>query len=206
MVRGGGDARRTGVEEPAVDFNWGGFRVRAIVDQIDDPNIPRRGFLGEVSLLASRESLGSDSDFDRLAWSLLAAGSRGNHTLIGWLKGGSTLGSEPSPWWWSSIGGLFNLSGYPPGYASGPYSHVGVLGYFNRIVDFDFTLFEAIYGGGSVEAGDVWPAAGDVSLDDLRWSGSLFLAMDTYFGPIYLAYGHADSGDGTWYLFLGRTF
>jgi hypothetical protein len=30
--------------------------------------------------------------------------------------------------------------------------------------------------------------------------------MDTYFGPIYLAYGHAEGGNGTWYLFLGRTF
>ncbi len=205
-VRGSGDARRTGVELPAVDFEWGGALVRATVDQIDDPNIPRRGFLGDVSLLASRKNLGSDSDFDLLTWNLLGAGSRGRHSLLGWIKGGSTLGSEAAPWWWSTIGGLFNLSGYSPGYASGPYSHVGVVSYFNRIVDFDFTLFEAIYAGLSAEAGNVWPAGADVSFSDLRWSGSLFLAMDSYFGPVYLAYGHADSGDGTWYFFLGRTF
>ncbi len=205
-VRGIGDAVTPGIEGPAVDFDWGGLSVRAIVDQIDDPNIPRQGFIGSVSLLASRESLGSDSDFDRLTWSLLAASSRGRHSLVGWLKGGSTLGTAAEPWWWSSIGGLFNLSGYTPRSAFGPYYHVGVVSYFNRIVDFDFTLAEAIYGGVSAEAGNVWPTSDDVSFDDLRWSGSLFLAMDSFFGPFYLAYGLGDNGDGTWYLFLGRSF
>jgi NTE family protein len=206
-VRGSGKAHMTGTEAvPAVDFDWGGLSVRAVIDQIDNPNVPRRGFLGNISLLASREDFGSDSDFDRLTWSLLGAGSRGRHTVLGWLKGGSTLGSETDPWWWSSIGGLFNLSGYPPGYASGPDSHVGVLSYFNRVVDFDSRLCEAIYGGVSAEAGNVWAADSNVSLGDLLISGSLFVAMDTYFGPIYLAYGHAEGGNGTWYLFLGRTF
>jgi len=206
-VRGSGTARITGVEAaPAVDFDWGGLSVRAVIDQIDNPNVPRQGFLGNVSLIASRESFGSDSDFDRLTWSLLGAGSRGRHTLLGWLKGGSTLGTDAAPWWWSSIGGLFNLSGYPPGHASGPVSHVGVVSYFNRVVDFDSRLCEAVYGGVSAEAGNVWAASSDVSLDDLLISGSLFVAMDTYFGPIYLAYGHAEGGNGAWYLFIGRTF
>ncbi len=35
---------------------------------------------------------------------------------------------------------------------------------------------------------------------------SVFLGMDTFLGPVYIASGFDDQGQHAFYLFLGRTF
>ncbi|MNS84636.1 hypothetical protein D3C72_1184690 [compost metagenome] len=37
-------------------------------------------------------------------------------------------------------------------------------------------------------------------------SGSVFLALDSPLGPLYLAYGRAAAGTYSFYLFLGKPF
>jgi hypothetical protein len=37
-----------------------------------------------------------------------------------------------------------------------------------------------------------------------RPAGSVFLGVDTVLGPVYLAYGHAEQGNDSIYLYLGR--
>ena len=37
-------------------------------------------------------------------------------------------------------------------------------------------------------------------------SGSLFVGLDSPVGPVYLAYGHAEGGNDSVYLFLGQPF
>jgi NTE family protein len=59
----------------------------------------------------------------------------------------------------------------------------------------------------SLEAGNVYQTC----CNDIRWANmhkdvSLFLGMDTFLGPVYLAAGYDDRGTGAFYLFLGRTF
>jgi len=61
-----------------------------------------------------------------------------------------------------------------------------------------------LYLGGSLETGNVWED--DFDLDDLRLAGSIFVGYDTIFGPLYLAFGHADGGYNAGYFYLGRTF
>ena len=36
--------------------------------------------------------------------------------------------------------------------------------------------------------------------------GSVFLAFDTFLGPVYLGTGYDQTGNSGYYLFLGRTF
>ena len=55
-------------------------------------------------------------------------------------------------------------------------------------------------GGGAEERVQV----GEV--DDLHYSGTVALGVDTFFGPLYLASGHADGGRDAMYLSLGRSF
>lgn len=63
-----------------------------------------------------------------------------------------------------------------------------------------------LYLGGSIESGNVWNDADKFTLSKLRLAGSLFVGYDTIFGPLYVAFGHADGGYNAGYFYLGRTF
>jgi NTE family protein len=52
----------------------------------------------------------------------------------------------------------------------------------------------------------VWLDSDDISGRDLIGAGSLFVVVDTLLGPVYLAYGAAEGGRESFYLFLGQTF
>ena len=65
-------------------------------------------------------------------------------------------------------------------------------------------LFEVpLYLGASVEAGNVWERRADMNIDSARVNGSLFVGLDTYIGPVYMAAGFAESGRTNFYLFFG---
>jgi NTE family protein len=61
------------------------------------------------------------------------------------------------------------------------------------------------YIGLSFETGNVWQSRGAMSFGGARKDGSIFLGMDTFLGPVYLATGFDQHGDQAFYLFLGRT-
>jgi NTE family protein len=58
----------------------------------------------------------------------------------------------------------------------------------------------------SFESGNVWESRSDISLDDTIQAGSLFLAMKTPLGPVYLAYGRAEGNIDALHFFLGKPF
>ena len=60
-----------------------------------------------------------------------------------------------------------------------------------------------MYIGASLEAGNVWERRSDIGFDSMIASGSVFLGFDTFFGPVYLAAGLADSGRSNFYLSVG---
>jgi NTE family protein len=66
------------------------------------------------------------------------------------------------------------------------------------------TLLEGVYAGFSLEAGKVGKPLVPGSPTGTLYSGSLFLALDSPVGPVYLAYGRADDGSSSAYLYLGR--
>ena len=61
-----------------------------------------------------------------------------------------------------------------------------------------------LFVGGSVEAGNAWVEASDISLSKLRSGFSGFIGADTGLGPLYLGIAYAPQGDLGLYLFLGR--
>ena len=58
----------------------------------------------------------------------------------------------------------------------------------------------------SVEAGNVWQSRGAMRFGTTRKDASVFLGLDTFLGPVYIATGYDDHGYDAFYLFLGRTF
>jgi NTE family protein len=83
---------------------------------------------------------------------------------------------------------------------------LGRLIYYRNIGSQPGSFGVPVYLGASLEAGNVWQDRNDMSIDDLLIAGSAFVGLDTPVGPIYLAYGHAEGGNRSAYLFLGQTF
>jgi NTE family protein len=54
--------------------------------------------------------------------------------------------------------------------------------------------------------GDTWAERSDASFGNTRRDGSLFLGLDTFLGPLYLAVGYDTEGETAFYLFMGRPF
>ena len=54
--------------------------------------------------------------------------------------------------------------------------------------------------------GGAWKDWDDLDGDSLVFAGSAFLGSETPLGPIYLAYGYAEGGNHSAYLFIGRAF
>jgi len=72
-----------------------------------------------------------------------------------------------------------------------------------RIGDFNFL---PMYLGGSLEAGNTWQNTNDVDFNNLIGAGSLFFGLDTFIGPLYIAYGVAENNHSSFYLYIGKIF
>ncbi len=195
-----------GVLERASRVDTGGYRSALILDQLDSANFPRRGFLLQSDLFLSRQDLGADHTYNQLFTELVDGGTWGRNTLVTSVSYGSDLGSTLPPYAEFSLGGFLNLSGIPPESLRGQTSALVMFALFRQIGSLPAGLGRGIYVGGSLEAGNAWPAGVKPAWDELRPAGALFLGADSVFGPFFVGYGRSDAGDGSFYLFLGRPF
>jgi NTE family protein len=209
LRRGEGQARvRIGDPTlPEADFDIGELFVRMSYDKLDNVNFPRRGETFVLQWDAPRTDLGADQDSDLLRLDWLAARTFGKHTLLGWISAGTALDEPAAVQDFFSLGGFFELSGLRPDSITGPHAGIARLIYYRQIGrPGPGFLNVAAYMGASLEAGNAWEDRDDVSFESARKDGSLFLGLDTFVGPLYLAAGFDDEGETAYYLFLGRPF
>ena len=127
-----------------------------------------------------------------------------------WTSAGATLDGRLKPsdvQDFYSLGGFFNLSGLAPFSLLGPNYAIARAIYFRKIGSggegfFDFPA----YIGASLEIGNTWARRSEISYASAHKDGSVFLAFDTFLGPVYLGTGYDQTGNSGYYLFLGRTF
>jgi NTE family protein len=192
-------------DQPRYDRHDGGVRANLTIDQLDSVNFPHTGVLAIAEVFQSGASLGAEERYKRLDLSVVGAVSWRRHTLIGLVHGSSALGGTLPAAERVQLGGLFNLSGLPPGEVTGSYGGVASLIYLYRLGRLP-VLGEGIYVGSSLEAGNAWENHAEVSLSDLRYSWALLFGADTLVGPVYVGHGVTTGGKDSFYLLLGRTF
>jgi NTE family protein len=191
-------------------YNNGELFVKFSYDRLDNIRFPREGQQFTLQWDANRTELGADYDFDKVQADWLMARSLGRNTLLLWASAGSVVSGAIPPTAIPnlfSLGGFFNLSGLAPSSLYGPNYAIARAIYFRKIGRggegfFDFPA----YVGMSLEAGNTWQQRGDMSFGSARKDGALFLAFDTFLGPVYLGSGYDTAGHSAYYLFLGRTF
>ncbi len=204
--RGAGEARIT-IGDPSLpnpDFDVGGLRALLRFDTLDKPWFPASGVLADIEWRQSNESLGGDDRYDLVELSMQAVRSRGKSTLGVGLDFQTTLSFDGAVQDLFRLGGFQRLSGYERGAISGPHAAVAKLLLYRRIGESAGGLFDApVYVGASLEAGNVWANRNDMSFGSAELHGSLFLGMDSYIGPMFLAAGVGQGGLTNFYLFIG---
>ncbi|MBI1952666.1 MAG: patatin-like phospholipase family protein [Candidatus Omnitrophica bacterium] len=188
-------------------FEEGGYLARFSVDTIDNPHFPRSGTAGEVEFRLVREELGAESSYDVLNTQWFQAMSFGPNTFLLSARIGSVLNKASQVEDRFSLGGFLSLSGLDQGQLSGQHVGLGRLVYYRQFFKPRVSSYEIpLYLGGSLEAGNTWNDRSQIHLNSLRWAGSTFLGLDTFLGPLYLAYGFTEDDQDSAYLFLGQTF
>jgi NTE family protein len=177
-------------------FNVGGVRLLGRWDTLDNVNVPRGGTAGFFLGFQSLEELGADFEYLKVRTGGSSFFSRGKHTGVlgfdlGWSDGELPVFDE------FVLGGLGSLSGYSNRELRGQYLGVGRLGYYHQ-------TFKSWFLGGWFEGGNVWQDTSEITSSNLIWTATAILGKDSKFGPIYLAYGYADTGKSRIYIQLGR--
>ena len=192
------------------DYNDGELFVKFSYDRLDNLHFPREGQQFTFQWDANRTDLGADTASDKVRADWLIAGSRGRNTLLFWTSAGSVVGGNikatavPDLF---SLGGFFNLSGLAPTSLFGPNYAIARAIYFRKIGRGGEGFFEfPAYVGMSLEVGNTWQERREMNFGSAHKDASLFLAFDTFLGPVYLGSGYDTAGHSAYYLFLGRTF
>ncbi len=200
-----GEAERV-IGDPSltdIPFKRGETFIRLTLDELDDFNIPLGGTFLKAELLQSREGLGADEEFDQLSTQGTVAFTRNRNTLLATGIYNATISGTAPVQNLFTLGGFARLSGFTSRELAGQNVAFAALAYYRRLNDHPR---RPIYAGVSFESGNVWESRSDISLDDTIQAGSLFLAMKTPLGPVYLAYGRAEGGIDAIHFFLGKPF
>lgn len=180
------------------DIDLGALVFEARSDRLDSISFPRKGSRSRLAARLSRDGLGADDEYEKLELSAGRFESFGRGTLFGSLDlGWSGDGGLPE-YAVFRLGGFLSLSGFAEGELRGQYLGVARAGYFRQ-------LSRTFFLGGWLEAGNVWQREAEAGLDELIFTATLFVGVDTLVGPVYVALGQAEAGDNKVYVSLGRT-
>jgi NTE family protein len=192
------------VDLPEDHASRGAIVAAGRLDQLDNVNFPNNGYLAEVGLISSLKALGSDDEYNKGKARLLGAFTFKRQTYLASIEAGTHIGNDLPFYDQLSLGGIFNLSGLRTNQLLGQSMAVARVISYHKVGE---SFIGDLYFGGSIESGNVWKAdEKQFDLSKLRLAGSLFVGYDTIFGPLYLAFGHADGGFNAGYFYLGRPF
>lgn len=191
-------------------FNEGGALASLRYDRLDDAFFPTRGGFFHGEYRAMRSGLGADSNFERwqaIAQGAFSFGTEDRNTLIFTGRTGQSVDAPNDPQNYFQLGGLFNLSGLSQNQFSGRQMAFAMAQYQRRLSDTSVLPIDLpTYLGASIEGGELWSDRSDVSSSEFITGGSIYLAVDSPLGPVYLAYGRSEDSRDALYLSLGWPF
>jgi len=180
-----------------------GFTGRFIYDSVDNRIFPTRGTRAVLSGTFPTAELGSDQSYDIVSLNASTNVTSHHTTWQFALRGGSGLGSNVPFYDQFKAGGLFNFSGFSYGELMGSEYALAVLQFRHPAAFLNETLGTALYSGASLEVGNMFKRFDGIQTRGTIVSGSIFLAVDSKAGPLYLALGLSESGRSMLYFYLG---
>ena len=180
------------------------FGLGYLYDSLDDVAFPSGGMRAELGYRRYFDGFGGAAAAQGIRASVDYARSFGAHTLLAGARLSRPLGGANGVLQiYDSIGGFAKLSGFSEDVRYGQANALGRLIYYRRFARADKLFDSPVYIGATLERGNAWLDAEDACACDLLTAGSVFFGADTFFGPMYLGYGRASSGDDAVYLSFG---
>ena len=189
-------------------FQHNEIYARYSLDTLDAAAFPRRGTSTTLEWRTQVTNRRTERVSDAIALDFRQVYSWGRNTTVAWLSAGALLDPEfADERSWYSLGGFLNLSGLPSERLTGPNFGIARLVYYRRIGSGGEGLLGLpLYAGLSAELGNIWERRSDVNLSSARKDASVFIGMDTFLGPAWLAAGVDSRGRRAFFLSLGRGF
>jgi len=197
---------KTGPTQPDYDVDIGEVFVHLFADKLDNPHFPRKGYISKVEYRTSREGYGASADYDQWLLGYSQAISWSKNTVVGTIAGATTEDDDAPLEGLFELGGFLLISGLQEDQLSGQHVGIARLVYYRRLSDDGFLRIFDTYLGASLETGNAWQDADDISFDNTITAGSLFLGFDTPIGPLYTGYGATDTDEQSAFVFLGPRF
>jgi NTE family protein len=182
----------------------GASRFRFITDHRDDPIIPRRGYLGDLTFHWVDTSPGAAAAFPNLearAEFFKAVSSPASVFLMA--QGGSTIGYDRTGIPQYFLGGTGGLLAYGQNEVRGDQYYLFRAGYLHRLLRLPPFLGSSLYGVTLYEVGKMFNAPG---VSKLPTDGAAGVIVRTAIGPVFLGGSVGDTGHATWFFSLGRVF
>ncbi|HVA54931.1 MAG TPA: patatin-like phospholipase family protein [Gammaproteobacteria bacterium] len=192
---------------PSYTNNLGGMRLRFGLDTLEgDTGFPTSGSYLTLNGFFARNAMGSNISFDKFELTGAQVFGNDSHSLILTTDVGSSLRTNIPYYDEFTLGGFLSLSGLREQQLRGQQVFAAHAIYLERIGNLPSVLGNGLYIGGSLEGGNVWGSDQNISLARLQYGGSLFIGAETALGPVYLGTGFSQSGNQTFYLFIGLPF
>jgi len=188
------------------DIDQGEVTFRFEHDSLDQIPFALDGSIVIVEAAASRTGLGATANFDRYllrgtsAWSTGGFTARVGLELSSYRNASMLDAIEPF-----SLGGFLRLSGLNRNELTGQHLMLGKVIVMQRLDEMTFGSIP-LYLGGSMELGNTWQELDNVGFDSALWSGSAFIAADTFLGPVYLGTGLTEGRRGSLFLAIGHQY
>ena len=196
-----------------VDYSGYGGYIKFAYDDLNSINFPTSGNRFTFNVYMRKENYDLEGFDDSSNFSMQyeadwrGAVGVGNHAFVGIASLATVDKDGVFTVNVSELGGFLNLSGYHKNALYGSHKIFGAFVYQYDLGRDVLGMTEyPLYLGTSLEAGNVWTQKDSVSLDDLIYSGSLFLGIDTGVGPAALGFGASDDGEKTIFLFIGKNW
>ena len=183
------------------EFDDGYLRLRAV---LDTKNAAYFATAGSHLLTEYRHAdlgLQTNDRFHSLLVRADHAVTIGDVTLVPAIEFDTMLEGQRPEWDKPSLGGFLRLSGLPV--AASVVQHLALARLGGRVPVSSGLV--PVHVGATVELASAWQSR-DQRFDDTRLGGSVFAALETPIGPLYLGLGLADGGESTGFLLLGPGF
>jgi len=180
------------------------MRFRFVNDHLDDPTIPRQGYMSDLTFHWVDRSPGAPAAFPNLElktefFKTVSAPA----SVFVMAQGGSTIGYDRTGIPQYFLGGTAGLFAYGQNEVHGDQYYLFRAGYLHKLWTLPPFLGDGIYAVTLYEVGKMFNAPG---VSKLPTDGAAGVIARTAIGPLFFGGSVGDTGHATWFFALGRVF
>lgn len=188
---------------PEIERDDAGLTASFTFDSRDTPFNATRGAAATLEYFRSEESLGADSDWERLEIGLGLAVPVRNDVIWMTLAGGSNLNSVLPADRTFRIGGPGSFPGFELGEIRSDEYWLASGSYLWKIKDIMSIRGQALYAGLRLQAGQTYERLDQID-EDTMYGASLYVTGRTQVGPLTVGFGATSTESYSVWLAIGR--